>query len=330
MKMTTDTTQTAFRARAYTDADIPAMVDMLNACEAVDQLDESYSVEVITTALSEPTLDKPRDLRLWETESGQLVGIGWLRLRKSEEHGKLDSSLDFSVHPDFRDLHLEDGIMDWAFRRAEEAGLERNLPVRMLSGSRDTNAARLSFLEQRGMHVVRYFFTMRRDLADPIPDPQLPEGFTLRHSSGKGQDVEKWVETFNLSFIDHWGHHPLPVESHAIWLSNPYYNPEYDLVAIAPDGTTFAAFCFCWIDKADNAKLDRLDGWIDMLGTRRGYRKIGLGRAMLLAGLQLLKREGMTVAKLGVDAENPTGALKLYESTGFTKLNTYVLYSLDI
>ena len=127
MKMTTDTTQTAFRARAYTDADIPAMVDMLNACEAVDQLDESYSVEVITTALSEPTLDKPRDLRLWETEAGQLVGISWLRLRKSEEHGKLDSSLDFSVHPDFRDLHLEDTIMDWAFRRAEEAGLERNL-----------------------------------------------------------------------------------------------------------------------------------------------------------------------------------------------------------
>ena len=46
--MTTQTTQTAFRARAYTEADIPAMVDMLNACEAVDQLDYSYSVEVLT------------------------------------------------------------------------------------------------------------------------------------------------------------------------------------------------------------------------------------------------------------------------------------------
>ena len=168
--MTTQTTQTAFRARAYTEADIPAMVDMLNACEAVDQFDYSYSVEVLTADLSEPTLDKARDLRLWETEAGQLVGIGWLRLRKSEEHGKLDSSLDLSVHPDFRDLHLEDTIMDWALRRSEEAGLERNLPVRMLSGSRDTNTARLSFLEQRGMQVVRYFFTMRRDLADPIPD----------------------------------------------------------------------------------------------------------------------------------------------------------------
>jgi mycothiol synthase len=327
--MTAQTSQIALRARPYTDADIPAMVDMLNACEAVDRLDDTYSVEYLTTALSHPTLDKARDLRLWETEVGQLVGIGWLRLRKSEEHQKLDSSLDFSVHPDFRDLNLEDTIMDWAFRRAEEAGLERNLPVRMLSGSRPTNTARLSFLEQRGMQVVRYFFRMRRDLADPIPEPQLPEGFTMWHSSGQGQDVEKWVETFNLSFIDHWGHHPLTVESHINRLSNPFYNPDHDLLAIAPDGT-FAAFCFCWIDKADNAILARSDGRIDMLGTRRGYRKIGLGRAMLLAGLHLLKREGMTVAKLGVDAENPTGALKLYESTGFTKLNTYVLYSLDI
>jgi mycothiol synthase len=326
MKMTA---QTAFRARAVTDADIPAMVDMLNACEAVDQLDDSYSVDFLTTALSQPTLDKARDLRLWETEAGQLVGIGWLRLRKSEEHGKLDSSLEFSVHPDFRGLHLEDTIMDWALCRAEEAAQERNLPARILSGSRPHNMARLSFLEQRGMQVIRYLFRMRRDLADPIPEPQLPEGFTLRHSSGKGQDVEKWVETFNLSFIDHWGHHPLAVESHLNLLSNPNYNPEHDLLAIAPDGT-FAAFCFCWIDKADNAMLDRSDGRISMLGTRRGYRKMGLGRAMLLAGLHLLKREGMTVAKLGVDAENPTGALKLYESTGFTKYNTYVLYSLDI
>lgn len=323
------TAQIAVRARAFTGADIPAMVDMLNACEAVDRLDDTYSIEFLTTALSQPTLDKARDLRLWETEAGQLIGIGWLRLRKSEEHGRLDSSLEFSVHPDFRDLHLEDTITDWAFRRAKEAGLERDLPVRILSGSRPTNTARLSFLEQRGMHVVRYFFRMRRDLADPIPEPQLPEGFTLRHSSGKGQDVEKWVETFNLSFIDHWGHYPLTVESHSNRLSNPFYNPEHDLLAIAPDGT-LAAFCFCWIDKADNSMLERSDGRIDMLGTRRGYRNIGLGRAMLLAGLQLLKREGMTVAKLGVDAENPTGALKLYESTGFIKYNTYVLYSLDI
>src|SRR3712207_8299806 len=51
----------------------------------------------------------------------------------------------------------------------------------------------------------------------------------------------------------------------------------------------------------------------------RSYRKIGLGRALLLAGLHRLKADGMETAALGVDAENPTGALGLYESTGFMK-----------
>jgi ribosomal protein S18 acetylase RimI-like enzyme len=38
----------------------------------------------------------------------------------------------------------------------------------------------------------------------------------------------------------------------------------------------------------------------------------------------------MTHAKLGVDADNPTGALKLYEDTGFTRLHTYVSYRKEL
>jgi mycothiol synthase len=133
----------------------------------------------------------------------------------------------------------------------------------------------------------------------------------------------------NLSFIDHWNHHPVTVAKVAFWMESPKYRPELDLIAVAPDGT-FAAFCSCGIDPDDNERNNRLDGWIDMLGTRRGYRKIGLGRAMLLAGLQRLKADGMTIAKLGVDAENPTGALQLYESAGFVTEFTSVVYRKDV
>ena len=142
-------------------------------------------------------------------------------------------------------------------------------------------------------------------------------------------DVERWVETFNLSFIDHWGFHPLTVERRRHRLTDPNYRPERDLIAVAPDGT-FAAFCHCHIDPADNARYERSEGWIGVLGTRRGYRKIGLGRAMLLAGMRLLKAEGMATAVLGVDAENPTGALRLYESVGFYKAESGIAYCKDL
>jgi ribosomal protein S18 acetylase RimI-like enzyme len=51
---------------------------------------------------------------------------------------------------------------------------------------------------------------------------------------------------------------------------------------------------------------------------------------MLLAGMHKLKEDGAGVAVLGVDAENPSGALGLYESVGFRKVNTRAVYHLDL
>jgi mycothiol synthase len=100
-------------------------------------------------------------------------------------------------------------------------------------------------------------------------------------------------------------------------------------VAVAPDGS-FAAFCLWEMDRVGNAIHSRRVGWISELGTRRGHRRIGLGRAMLLAGLRHLKDEGADTAKLGVDAANPTGALGLYERAGFEKIATRVSYHMDV
>ncbi|NES22531.1 MAG: GNAT family N-acetyltransferase [Symploca sp. SIO3E6] len=68
------------------------------------------------------------------------------------------------------------------------------------------------------------------------------------------------------------------------------------------------------------------EGWIDALGTRRGFRKRGLGRAMLLAGMQRLQAAGVDTVRLGVDSENPSGALRLYKSVGFRKVHTHISF----
>jgi len=137
------------------------------------------------------------------------------------------------------------------------------------------------------------------------------------------------VEMFNQSFIDHWNHHDLTVESYRHWRSDPDYRPELDLIAVATDGT-FAAFCYCHINPEDNKRKGRNEGWIGVLGTKRGFRKRGLGRAMLLAGMQRLKAAGVDTARLGVDSENPNGAGQLYESVGFRKLYTRIMYVKDV
>jgi len=49
-------------------------------------------------------------------------------------------------------------------------------------------------------------------------------------------------------------------------------------------------------------------------------------RTPLLAGLHVLKEAGIESAALGVDAESPTGATRLYESMGFVERRRYILY----
>jgi len=51
---------------------------------------------------------------------------------------------------------------------------------------------------------------------------------------------------------------------------------------------------------------------------------------MLLAGLHRLKADGVEIAQLGVDAESPTGALRLYESCGFQMRHTFVSYMKEL
>jgi ribosomal protein S18 acetylase RimI-like enzyme len=155
-----------------------------------------------------------------------------------------------------------------------------------------------------------------------ITDKDIIGWFT--HSQG-APDAQAWVEIHNQSAIDHWIFHPSTVEEYIYSLNDPNYQPELDLIAVAPDGT-FAAFCSSYISLEESDRNGRKEGWIGGLGTRRGFRRQGLGRAMLLAGMQQLKAIGMEGAKLGVDAQNPSEAGKLYESVGFRKLYTDVVY----
>ncbi len=115
-----------------------------------------------------------------------------------------------------------------------------------------------------------------------------------------------------------WNFHPTTLENRRHQVLRPTYQADLDWIAIAPDGT-FAAFCDAHIFHERNTRTGRKEGWITGLGTRRGFRRQGLGRAMLLLGLQQLQQAGMETALLGVDAENSNQAQTLYKSVGFAQ-----------
>jgi mycothiol synthase len=312
-------TETRLKSESYAgEDDLVAIVDLINACDAVDQFEENQSVDSFRVWFGHPLRDKARDVRLWRDEQGELRAMAML-LFPDDEHEAV-GNLYAQIHPEVRGSGIEEDVLGWGEATVRAVANERGLPPVIRADGREGDTYYVPVLEKHGYVPIRYFFLMRRSLEEPIPEPQFPEGFTLTHLQGD-DDVPRWVEMFNLSFIDHFEHHDLTVERRRQRMQAPGYRYDRDLIATAPDGT-FAAFCLCDIDDEHNKRNNLNDRWIAVLGTRRGYRKIGLGRAMLLAGLRKLKSQGLTSAALGVDAENPTGALGLYESAGFYRDKT--------
>lgn len=311
--------------RAYSgELDLQPIADLLNACEAVDRLDTFYSAADLKLEVTAPRVDQMRDIRLWEAGNGKLIGFSHLWIPESAN--PLDGYVWFRVHPEMRGQGIESDVLAWAEKRMREIGRERGVTVQLRASSRDSLYDQIALFKQSGLEVDRQFFTLGRSLEDIIDVPVFSDGFSVQANTAQPDD---WVNLFNESFIDHWNYHPLTVESHSHWLSDPKYRSDLDLVAIAPDGR-LAAFCCCGIDEEFNQHQGRQEGWVNLLGTRRGFRRLGLGRAMLLSGLHQLRKAGMTTVKIGVDAQNPNCARQLYESIGFQKLYTNLSFVKDL
>lgn len=319
---------TVLTMRPYTgETDLQPIVDLLNLCEAVDREDAFYSKTDLQLGFAEPGFDPTQNVRLWKNAAGKLIAYAdlWTPPKPVD---LIDGYLWFRVHPAHRWQGIEADILAWAESRIREVTAVHDLPAKLFLGCRDYQSDRVDFYEQYNYQYQRCFLTMVRSLTDPISDPHLPEGFKVIQTRGI-EDAAAWVEMYNQTFIDHWNFHFNTIEDHTYWISTPKYCPELDLVAVAPDGT-FAAFCYGHIDTEQNQQQNRHEGWISSLGTRRGFRRMGLARAMLLTGLQRLKAAGLDTAKLAVDTQNPNSAQTLYESVGFRKLHTNLSYAKSI
>jgi ribosomal protein S18 acetylase RimI-like enzyme len=164
---------------------------------------------------------------------------------------------------------------------------------------------------------------MRIELTETPPVPVWPEGITLRPFDPE-RDLEAVARADGEAFRDHWGYIQRPFEQDLLifrhWLSEPRFDPTLWFVAVHGAEVAGVSLCDAWTDE------DPDQGWVGSLAVRRPYRKQGLGLALLRHSFGEFYRRGRKAAGLGVDAQNLTGALRLYEKAGmrvFRKSNTY-------
>jgi ribosomal protein S18 acetylase RimI-like enzyme len=294
------------------EADLQPATGLILKCRAVESIDPWPPIDDLRQHLRAAGRDRSADVRIWERHTGELAAIAtiWDGM-----------SLIFCIHPEALSEDLTAEILGWGLARARELARRRGeqaaLFVPICAGDRQAAA----LLERHGFAPEDWeLLRMIRSLAEPIAAPRFPEGFTLRPISS-AHELAAATEIYQEVFV---AGASIVRDRLALARSSDHIQA-IDLVAVAPDGA-FAAFCLCTAGAGETARPGRREGWIDLVGTRPAYRRLGLGRAVLLAGLQQLAAFGADQALLGTASWN-VAAQRLFASVGFRLLHQVRWYA---
>jgi mycothiol synthase len=299
--------------------DLPVVTQLIyDVCAADGDTTVALTPEELKHEWENPGFELERDAFVVETGEGRVVGFE--EFDPGHEHAILHT--DGYVHPEYKGRGIGTALLRVIETRAcEEMILARpdvRVSLRSIIDNRDPHSHDLH--RNEGYQPLRYHWRMEIVLDGPPPEPKLPEGIELRPFVKGEHDVPVW-QAQNEAFRDHWGSHDQTLEE---WKHSRFEDPEFDptLWAIAWDGEDVAGF-----------SLNRYRmgiGWIRTLGVRRPWRKRGLGEALLYASFGEFYRRGMKTIGLGVDAQNPTGATRLYRKAGMVPASEFVTYEKEL
>jgi len=166
--------------------------------------------------------------------------------------------------------------------------------------------------------LVRSSFTMGRDLAADEDGGVPPSGVIIR-AFETGGDERALHDVYEASFADHWGFRSIP---YATFEAGMYGAEDWD-----PSLAYLAQ-----VDEQIVGHVVALsfagEGNIESVGVVPAWRGRGIAKALLRRAFAELAKHGHREVRLGVDAQNPTGAVALYESVGMTPYRSYDIFDL--
>jgi mycothiol synthase len=293
---------------------------ILRAAEA-DESDWRPGPGELAHMLRLPGYNAETDCFLAFSPDGQVVGYSDTDTGADPKAGQFWGA--GAVHPAFRRqgigallLHAADErALEWA---NADVPLERPAYIQRRTLANETGT--MTLMAAAGYHEVRRSYTMLIDLLEPVVAPPLPDGITLRPFI-RDLDAHNVHEAVEEAFRDHWGHTDAPFDA---WAHHHFEFPGFDpsLWVVAYDGDEVAGVCLGRTQSQESPEF----GYITTLAVRRPWRKHGLGMALLKRGFQTLREYGFTEAGLGVDAQNQTNAVALYERAGMHVHKIHVLH----
>jgi len=241
-------------------------------------------------------------VHLWE-EAGDIVGFTYSFV--------FDAAFFAFVAPRYRGGTLELALLRTAITTTERYMAETKQDEQsdfppVITDVYNCDQVRIDLLTQLGFeHYRTWDWITERSLAEPVPEPVLPAGFTVRTATP--DDAEQLAAIRNNAFGGSW----TGAVYHNQVMCSPGYDPAHELIVIAPDGR-IAAFTVIRFDDLNKV------GLFEPVGTHSEFRRLGLARAMMLYALQAMQHHGLERAMVEHTADNAP-ARELYRSLGFHK-----------
>lgn len=292
----------SFAVRPAAFADAPAICELLNTIDELEIGRPETDLHEVQADLKQVEADLARNSWLAHDEEGKLVAYGLLW----DDSGAERIDIDHYVLPDQQvaGARLFELMERRAAEKAAANGAERAVVHLHLNSSPTLD---LALLEGRGWRRVRRYQVMTREVSeatDPTP-PALP-GLTLRTCEAEA-DRRLAHRLTEATMADHFDHQPRTYEQ---WL--------LDLDAERLD------WSLIWIatlaDRDVGVLLSRDDrqamAWIRTIGVLAEARGRGIAGHLLRHAFAVYAARGRDTAGLGVDVQNATGALRLYEAHG--------------
>ncbi|MFD3932904.1 GNAT family N-acetyltransferase [Streptomyces sp. NPDC058614] len=302
--MSLPTPPSGLTVRPATFDDAAAVCALLNEIDLLEIGRADTELSEIQTDLKHPEMDLERDSWLL-LDGGRLIGYGLLW----DESGGERIDVDVYTLPDRPDgdQYLFDLVEARAAEHAAANGAARAVVHLHLNTAPTLD---LRALRGRGWRPVRRYNVMARQLSgdtDRLPAP--PPGVTLRPCLTE-PDRRLAHALLQESFADHFDFQPRTYEQ---WLDDiDAERADWSLIWIAHlDGLGDAAALRSHDNRASMA-------WISSIGVLRKARGQGLGSHLLRHAFGHYAARGRDRIGLGVDTDNSTGALALYERHGMT------------
>ena len=309
------------------ESDYPEILEMNTASKVADGLDHDImTLEVLTQVYKNTVNHDPyKDVLIAEVD-GKMVGFNRVFWAEEPDGTRVYSHVGF-VPAEWRGKGLGRTMIHYAEQRAREMEAAREgKKGGMLDAWLNSDQSGLeALLTSEGYKAVRYGYYMERDLEN-IPEIPMPEGLEVRPA--EPEHYRAIYDAATEAFRDHWGFTEPAEGEYEAWLQHPLYQPH--LWQVAWDGDLVAGMVQNYIKEDNNKLRGRKLGYTENISVRRPWRRRGLASALIARSMKMHKELGMTEVGLGVDSENPNGALQLYEGLGYKVVMREMVYRKEL